>query len=240
MALIELQQVSKAYVSGETLLYALREVSLAVLSGEFVAVMGPSGSGKSTMLHMMGLLDVPTSGEVLVERRGTALLPERALARLRNEKLGFVFQNFNLLPRTSALENIQMPLFYANYSAAEAAQRARQALIRVGLDPETQASRHPNQLSGGQQQRVAIARAIVTNPQLILADEPTGNLDSQSTAEILALFQSLNEEGVTIVMVTHEREVGQHAKRMIEFRDGRISADNAVQTRLFAKARVGS
>jgi putative ABC transport system ATP-binding protein len=240
MALIDLKQVSKVYESGDTLLYALRQVNLTVEPGEFVAIMGPSGSGKSTMLHMMGLLDVPTGGEVFIEGKGTSSLPERDMARLRNQKLGFVFQNFNLLPRTSALENIQLPLFYAGYSPSEAARRARHALSRVGLDPETKESRHPNQLSGGQQQRVAIARAVVTAPQLILADEPTGNLDSQSTHEILALFQSLNDEGTTVVLVTHEPEVGRHAKRVIHFRDGEVWSDEPVKDRLFAEARVGS
>ncbi len=238
MALVELNQVSKIYASGETDLYALRAVDLSIEAGDFVAIMGPSGSGKSTMLHMMGLLDLPTSGEVWLDGEETGELSERELAQLRNQKLGFVFQNFNLLPRTSALENIQLPLMYGGIGGTEAHERAWHALARVGLDPNVQASRHPNQLSGGQQQRVAIARAIVTRPPLILADEPTGNLDSQSTQEILALFQSLNDEGTTIVLVTHEAEVGQHAKRIVHFRDGQIVGDERVEQRLFAEAGV--
>lgn len=190
------------------------------------------------MLHMMGLLDLPTSGEIRIDGEETGELSERELALLRNRKLGFVFQNFNLLPRTNALENIQLPLMYAGIGSSEAHDRAWQALYRVGLDPDIQAYRHPNQLSGGQQQRVAIARAIVTEPALILADEPTGNLDSQSTQEILALFQSLNDEGATIVMVTHEAEVGQHAKRIVRFRDGRVEGDERVEQRRLAQARV--
>ncbi|MBX6351871.1 MAG: ABC transporter ATP-binding protein [Thermoflavifilum sp.] len=222
MAILRLERVSKWYETAGEPFYAVRDVSLTVEPGEFVAITGPSGSGKSTMMHLMGLLDVPSSGEVWIDGVQASHLSDRELARLRNQKVGFVFQSFHLLPRTAAWENVALPLMYAGVRAAEQRQRAMEALRRVGLDPEAKGYHHPNQLSGGQQQRVAIARAIVTRPALLLADEPTGNLDSRSTEEILALFQSLNDEGVTVVIVTHEPYVAQHARRVIRFADGRI------------------
>ncbi|QQE80652.1 ABC transporter ATP-binding protein [Alicyclobacillus sp. SO9] len=232
---IELQKVSKRYDNGPMSFYAVKDVDLRIESGEFVAIMGPSGSGKSTMMHLMGLLDVPTSGNILVDGISTSVLTEKSLSRLRNKKLGFVFQSYNLLSRTSALENISLPLWYARQSPAHTEALAARAMKRVGINPVTKGRNHPNQLSGGQQQRIAIARAIVTEPSLILADEPTGNLDSHSTDEILALFQSLNDEGTTVVLVTHEDYVGQHAKRIIRFRDGHIEKQERVENPLRAK-----
>ncbi|QQE77820.1 ABC transporter ATP-binding protein [Alicyclobacillus sp. SO9] len=226
---IELKKVSKRYDTGPVSFYAVRDVNLQIEAGEFVAIMGPSGSGKSTMMHLMGLLDEPTSGDILVDGISTSLLTEKSLSRLRNQKLGFVFQSYNLLSRTSALENIALPLWYAKQPAGHARAQAARAMKRVGMDPASKGRNHPNQLSGGQQQRIAIARAIVTEPSMILADEPTGNLDSHSTDEILSLFQSLNDEGTTVVIVTHEDYVGEHAKRIIRFRDGRIEREERVE-----------
>jgi putative ABC transport system ATP-binding protein len=237
---IELQKVSKRYDNGPTSFYAVKNVDLRIEPGEFVAIMGPSGSGKSTMMHLMGLLDVPTSGSILVDGISTSVLTEKSLSRLRNKKLGFVFQSYNLLSRTSALENISLPLWYARNSSGSTLQRAARAMTRVGMDPAAKGRNHPNQLSGGQQQRIAIARAIVTEPSLILADEPTGNLDSHSTDEILALFQSLNDEGTTVVIVTHEDYVGKHAKRIVRFRDGQIEKEERVEQPLRAKQGVGA
>lgn len=208
--------------------YAVNGVNLSIDHGDFVAIMGPSGSGKSTMMHLIGLLDAPSAGEVFIDNVRTSGLRDGKLAELRNRRIGFVFQNFNLLLRTSAIENVALPLFYRGDAPAKYRAKACEALLRVGLNPAEKGVNHPNQLSGGQQQRVAIARAIVTRPMLLLADEPTGNLDSQSTEEILGLFQSLNDEGVTIVMVTHEQHVADHAKRIVHFRDGRIESDALV------------
>jgi putative ABC transport system ATP-binding protein len=236
MALIQLRQASKIYEMGGEAFYAAKEVDLKINKGEFVAIMGPSGSGKSTIMHLMGLLDSPTSGEVWMDNILTSELYEEQLAELRNEKIGFVFQSFHLLARTSALDNILLPLLYANKKYTDVHQIAARALERVGLNPAQKGQYHPSQLSGGQQQRIAIARAIVNEPDLILADEPTGNLDSRSTNEILSLFQELNEEGRTIVIVTHEEEVGRHAKRIIRFRDGNIYKDEQVRNRFEAFA----
>ncbi|XDL52161.1 ABC transporter ATP-binding protein [Alicyclobacillus fastidiosus] len=235
MKLVELEGITKQYQTGSEPFYAVRDVNLTINHGDFVAIMGPSGSGKSTMMHMMGLLDTPTSGEIIIDGIRTSGLNDKRLAAVRNERIGFVFQNFNLLPRTSALENVALPLFYGNQKADAYLARAERALERVGLDPRQKGWNHPNQLSGGQQQRVAIARAIVTEPNLLLADEPTGNLDSQSTNEILALFQRLNEDGVTIVMVTHEDEVARHAKRIVRFRDGHMESDRLIDPILDAR-----
>jgi putative ABC transport system ATP-binding protein len=223
MALIELADITKRYQMGDVTVHALRGVSLTIATGEFVAIMGASGSGKSTLMNILGCLDRPTSGRYLLAGREVSLLGRNELAEIRNHLLGFVFQSFNLLTRTSALENVELPLIYADVSARERRRRARAALDRVGLGER--AHHHPSQLSGGQQQRVAIARAIVTEPKLILADEPTGNLDSRTSLEIMALFQELGRSGITVVLVTHESDIAQHASRVIVVRDGRVQTD---------------
>jgi putative ABC transport system ATP-binding protein len=237
MAVLRLEHVSKRYGSGSQVFHAVSDVSLSIDPGEFVAIMGPSGSGKSTLMQIMGLLDPPSSGEVMIDGVPASTLSDKQLARLRNQKIGFVFQSFNLLPRTSAIDNVALPLLYGKTKASTALERARRALARVGIDPRQKGYNRPNQLSGGQQQRVAIARAIVTEPSVVLADEPTGNLDSRATEEILALFQSLNDEGTTIVLVTHEDHVAAHAKRVLRVRDGRIASDEPVTAPL--RAQVG-
>jgi putative ABC transport system ATP-binding protein len=219
--LITLRQISKVYHMEEVDVPALRNVTTDIAAGEFVAIMGHSGSGKSTLLNLLGCLDRPDSGSYVLDGEETSRLGSDQLALIRNRKIGFVFQNFNLLARTSALENVELPLYYGPHiSGAERRERARSLLIRLGL--QDRLGHHPGQLSGGQQQRVAIARALVNQPPLILADEPTGNLDSRSSSDIMALFQELNREGITIVMVTHEPDIAQFAKRVITMRDGEI------------------
>jgi len=219
--LITLRQISKVYHMDEVDVPALRSVTANIDAGEFVAIMGHSGSGKSTLLNLLGCLDRPDSGSYVLDGEETSRLGSDQLALIRNRKIGFVFQNFNLLARTSALENVELPLYYGPHiSGAERRERARSLLVRLGL--QDRLGHHPGQLSGGQQQRVAIARALVNQPPLILADEPTGNLDSRSSSDIMALFQELNREGITIVMVTHEPDIAQFAKRVITMRDGEI------------------
>jgi ABC-type lipoprotein export system ATPase subunit len=219
--LITLRKVCKVYRMGEIEIPALRDVSLEIARGDFVAIMGASGSGKSTLMNVLGCLDTPTSGEYFLDGEQAGLLTADRLASLRNRKIGFVFQNFNLLPRTSALENVELPLYYAGkIKSAERRQRAEVLLERLGLGGRMH--HHPSQLSGGQQQRVAIARALVNRPPLILADEPTGNLDSHASAEIMELFTSLNAEGITVAMVTHEQDIAGFAKRTIHMRDGEV------------------
>jgi putative ABC transport system ATP-binding protein len=204
--------------------FALKGIDLEIKEGEFVAIIGPSGSGKSTLMHIIGILDQPTSGVVKLEGSDVELLPEQKLAELRNKHIGFVFQAFNLLPKTSAVENVELPLIYSNVSAGERRKRAIEALQTVDLGERL--NHTPSQLSGGQQQRVAVARALVTNPSLILADEPTGNLDSKAGDEIIDLLKDLNKKGHTIVLVTHEREIAEQAKRIVEIKDGLIIADH--------------
>src|SRR6202049_5052461 len=231
---IRLENVHKIYDLGEIQVQALRGVSLEVCEGEFVAVMGPSGSGKSTIMNILGCLDRPTKGRYFLDGVDVSGMTKTKLAGIRNKKLGFVFQQFNLLARTSALENVELPTVYAGISPEERAKRAMEALTRVGL--AERAGHHPSQLSGGQQQRVAIARALVNRPAILLADEPTGNLDSRTSVEIMDILQDLNnEQGLTIVLVTHEPDIAKFAKRTIEFRDGKLRRDNLVQDRLVAR-----
>jgi putative ABC transport system ATP-binding protein len=229
-AVIRLEKINKIY-GGAVSVHAVRDVSLDIKRGEFVAVMGSSGSGKSTLMNVLGCLDRPTSGSYFLDGHDVAKMNRNELAEIRNEKIGFVFQGFNLLSRTSALENVELPLLYT-HKRGGAHEAARAALQKVGLGER--ADHHPNQLSGGQQQRVAIARALVNQPALILADEPTGNLDTQTSIEIMGLFQDLNEQGITILMVTHELDIARFTKRNIVMRDGRVLSDHAVTDRLTA------
>jgi putative ABC transport system ATP-binding protein len=217
--LIALKDLTKTYQMGEVDIPALRGVSLEINPGEFMAIMGPSGSGKTTLLNLLGCLDRPSSGQYFFEGEDISRRSEDELARIRNQKIGFVFQGFNLLSRTAAQENVEMPLLYGpRVPAREKHERAKAMLERVGLGERTH--HHPSQLSGGQQQRVAIARALINQPRLILADEPTGNLDTKSSQEIMVIFQKLNAEGITIIMVTHEEDIARYAKRAIHMRDG--------------------
>jgi putative ABC transport system ATP-binding protein len=217
---IEVNDITKTYGEGEATVYALAGVTTSVAQGEYVAIMGSSGSGKSTLMHIIGCLDVPTSGTYCLDGVDVSELNETQLALVRNRRIGFVFQSFNLIPRTSALANVELPLAYAGVKPKQRKERAMAALDLVGLSDR--AEHDPNQLSGGQQQRVAIARALVTEPALLLADEPTGNLDSKSTSEILSILDSINGDGRTIVMITHENDVAAHAHRVIHLLDGRI------------------
>ena len=222
-ALLAVERLTKIYRLGEVEVHALRGVSLSVARGQFAAIMGASGSGKSTLLNILGCLDRPTSGRYRLDGVDVAMLTPDRRAEVRNRNLGFVFQNFNLLARTSALENVELPLVYAAVPAKERRQRAAAALHAVGLAGRER--HHPSQLSGGQQQRVAIARALVNEPTVILADEPTGNLDSAASADLMALFGRLHQRGMTILLVTHEAELAAHAERCIVFRDGRVESD---------------
>ncbi|MBK1841913.1 ABC transporter ATP-binding protein [Azospirillum sp. YIM B02556] len=224
--LIEIEHLGKEYRLGDVPLLALNDVSVQVARGEFVAVMGPSGSGKSTFMNLLGCLDSPTAGRYRLDGRDVSHLDGDALAQVRGRLVGFVFQGFNLLPRTSAVENVELPLVYAGVPAAERRRRALAQLAEVGL--AERALHHPSQLSGGQQQRVAIARALVNRPLLILADEPTGALDSRTSIEIMALFQTFNARGITVVLVTHEPDIAAYARRTLRFRDGRLIDDRPV------------
>jgi putative ABC transport system ATP-binding protein len=232
-AVIRIERVSKIYQTGDISVHALRALSLSVRHGEFVAIMGPSGSGKSTLMNIIGCLDRPTKGQYFLEGIDVSTMGRAALADTRNKRVGFVFQSFNLVPRTSAIENVELPLLYAGLGAAERQRRARAALAEVGLSDRER--NMPSQLSGGQQQRVALARALVNNPSIILADEPTGALDTRTSVEVMGIFQRLNQDkGLTVMVVTHEPDVARYAGRVIHVRDGRISSDEQVTQRSIA------
>jgi putative ABC transport system ATP-binding protein len=231
-SVISVRDLTKTYDVGEVKVHALRGVSVEINTGEFVAATGPSGSGKSTFMHILGCLDHPTSGQYFLDGKDVAKLKKDELAEVRNRKIGFVFQGFNLLARTSALDNVELPLLYSHRTmkAAERHRRAMEALTAVGL--ADRAHHHPNQLSGGQQQRVAIARGLINQPSLLLADEPTGNLDSRTSVEVMGIFQRLNaEKGITVLLITHEPDIAEYASRVVSFRDGRITGDHPVARR---------
>lgn len=226
----------KHYHVGDHTVEALRGVNITVPKNEFLAIMGPSGSGKSTMMHILGCLDRPTSGTLYIDNEEIAASNQNRMAELRNKMIGFVFQQFNLLSRTSAMNNVELPLLYSGVSSAERRDRAEEALTMVGLGHRL--GHFPNQLSGGEQQRVAIARALITNPPVIMADEPTGNLDTKSGNEVLAILQTLHKRGITLIMVTHERDVGEHADRIVHMRDGKITGDEMVENKRLAIGTV--
>ena len=234
--LISTDHLVKVYRLGDFEIHALRGINLSIQKGEFVAIMGPSGSGKSTLMNILGCLDRPTKGKYFLEGKDISSLDRNNLARIRNEKIGFVFQSFNLLHRTTALENVELPLLYNNSSPKTIAEKATKALLLVGL--EGRENSYPNQLSGGQQQRVAVARALVNDPAIILADEPTGNLDTRTSVEVMEIFQSLNKQGITIILITHEKDIAGYAKRNITFRDGKIVKDEIVTTSKNAKEEL--
>ena len=227
VTLVEVDDLKKKYQLGEMEVHALRGVSVRINAGDFVAIMGASGSGKSTFMNIIGCLDKPTSGRYLLQGTDVSALSKKELARIRNQKIGFVFQGFNLLGRTTALENTELPMLYSKTRRNDREHRAREALAQVGL--ADRADHFPSQLSGGQQQRVAIARALVNQPRMLLADEPTGNLDSRTSVEVMEIFQRLNANGLTVILVTHEPDIAQFAKREIVFRDGQIRRDNVVE-----------
>ena len=234
-SVIDIKEIKKTYHVGEIDVHALRGVDLTVQSGEFLAIMGASGSGKSTLMNLIGCLDDPTSGQYFLDGTDVSALTKNEYADIRNQKIGFVFQGFNLLPRTTALENVELPLFYDRTSRIkDPAKASRESLERVGLADRM--DHVPNQLSGGQQQRVAIARALVNQPSILLADEPTGNLDSRTSVEVMSVFQELNEQGMTILIVTHEDDISKYAKRVITMRDGHILNDGPVKKQLIARA----
>lgn len=235
---IQLSDVHKIYETGDVRVHALRGVSMEIEQGGFVAIMGTSGSGKSTMMNILGCLDRPSKGRYLLDGVDVSGFSKDDRADIRNRKLGFVFQGFNLLRRTSALENVELPLIYSNVPAEERTRRSQKALEAVGLGHKS--SSQPNQLSGGQQQRVAIARALVNRPSLLLADEPTGNLDSRTSVEIMGVFQRLNDQGITVVLVTHEPDIAQYAKRMVAMKDGRMIIDQPVRKRRSAAVELAA
>jgi putative ABC transport system ATP-binding protein len=221
--LIDIRDITKVYVMGQEKVYALSGVTLGIERGEYAAIMGPSGSGKSTLMNLIGCLDTPTSGSYVLNGREVARMTDDDLAAIRNQEIGFVFQTFNLLPRTTAVQQVELPLVYSGLARRERRERAVRALEAVGLGDRM--SHHPNEMSGGQRQRVAVARALVNNPSILLADEPTGNLDSATGAEIMALFDDLNSRGNTIVLVTHEEDIAAHARRIVRLLDGKIRDD---------------
>jgi putative ABC transport system ATP-binding protein len=236
MNIINIEHIAKVYQVGSEEVHALRDVSLKIDKNEYVAIMGPSGSGKSTLMNMLGCLDTPTSGIYDFKGVSVSEMTDNELARIRNKEIGFVFQTFNLLARSDAVHNVELPLIYAGVSSAERRERAKQALIDVGL--EDRMHHKPNELSGGQRQRVAIARALVSKPAIILADEPTGNLDSKTGEEIMNLFHDIHEKGNTIILVTHEEYIAEHALRIIRLKDGLIEKDEIVEKRYVPKAKA--
>ncbi|MDO9557648.1 MAG: ABC transporter ATP-binding protein [Coriobacteriia bacterium] len=233
---LETRDVTKTYFLEGIEVNALRGISLTVREGEMVSLMGPSGSGKSTLMHIVGLLDTPTKGQVILEGEDASTMSPNQLAELRNRYIGFVFQSFNLLPRTSAQANVELPLIYSGVSAGERTRRAKNALERVGLSDRL--GHFSSQLSGGQQQRVAVARALVSNPSIVLADEPTGNLDSRSGIEVMAMLQELNAQGITVVVVTHDDRIARHSQRVVRILDGRIQSEEIVRDRIPAAAEL--
>ncbi len=233
MNIIRLEQISKIYKVGFEEVHALRDISLSINKNEYVAIMGPSGSGKSTLMNVLGCLDTPTAGRYEFNGQNVSEMNDNQLAKIRNKEIGFVFQTFNLLPRSDALHNVELPLIYAGIPTAERRERAKQALIDVGLG--NRIHHKPNELSGGQRQRVAIARALVTKPSIILADEPTGNLDSKTGEEIMLLFNEIHEKGNTIILVTHEEYIAEHAARIIRLKDGWVESDEIVEKRFNPK-----
>jgi len=234
MNIIETSEVAKRYIMGSEVIDALKSITIAVQKGEYVAFMGPSGSGKSTLMNIVGCLDSPTSGRYILNNQDVSNMTENALAEVRNKEIGFVFQTFNLLPRQTSLENVALPLIYAGFNKADRTEKAMLALKNVGL--ENRAGHRPNELSGGQRQRVAVARALVNDPSILLADEPTGNLDSKTSYEIMDLFDQIHSKGNTVIMVTHEEDIAEYAHRIIRLRDGLVESDRANQNIRKAKA----
>ncbi|MDD2498117.1 MAG: ABC transporter ATP-binding protein [Desulfitobacteriaceae bacterium] len=230
--MLKVNNLVKVYQTGKIAVTALKEVSFSISAGSFVSIMGPSGSGKSTLMNVLGCLDTPTEGEYILDGVDVSCLEEQDLAKVRNKKIGFVFQTFNLLPRITCLRNVELPMVYAGIDKKERRRKALNALERVGL--AHRADHRSNEISGGERQRVAIARALVNNPAIIMADEPTGNLDSRSGEEVMAIFQELHEEGATIVLVTHEPEIARHTQRILYFRDGRLKEDHSVENQVKA------
>ncbi|RYF74667.1 MAG: ABC transporter ATP-binding protein [Cytophagaceae bacterium] len=234
MNIIETSEVAKRYIMGSEIIDALKSITISVQKGEYVAFMGPSGSGKSTLMNIVGCLDSPTSGRYILNNQDVSNMTENALAEVRNKEIGFVFQTFNLLPRQTSLENVALPLIYAGFNKADRTEKAMMALKNVGL--ENRAGHRPNELSGGQRQRVAVARALVNDPSILLADEPTGNLDSKTSYEIMDLFDQIHSKGNTVIMVTHEEDIAEYAHRIIRLRDGLIETDRVNQNIRKAKA----